>query len=107
MLRQIRNRNEINIFGFLKHIRSQRNFLVQTEEQYIFIHDALLEIIDSGETNINREQIPRYVEALRTNTTETECDTWKSLEVQFEVIIYLLMKNVNQTQCFFSVSNEL
>lgn len=87
MLKQIRNRNEVNIFGFLRHIRKQRNFLVQTEEQYIFIHDALLEAIESGETNINRELIPKYVQALHSNTFDEKCDYWKSLEVQFKVNI--------------------
>lgn len=85
MLKQIRNRNEVNIFGFLRHIRKQRNFLVQTEEQYIFIHDALLEAIESGETNISKDQIPRYVQTLHSNIIDEKCEHWKSLETQFKV----------------------
>lgn len=85
MLRQIRSRGEVNIFGFLRHIRSQRNFLVQTEEQYIFIHDALVEAIESGETNISREQFPRYVQMLQDCNTQDKNELWKPLDVQFKV----------------------
>lgn len=89
MLRQIRNRNEVNIFGFLRHIRTQRNFLVQTEEQYIFIHDALLEAIDSGETNIHRDQFPKYVQMIQNSSPDNSL--WKPLNVQFKVIRSLPM----------------
>ncbi|PSN58505.1 Tyrosine-protein phosphatase 99A [Blattella germanica] len=85
MLKQIRSKGEVNIFGFLRHIRTQRNFLVQTEEQYIFIHDALLEAIDCGETNINQAYLSRYIHSLQaSDALEEKTEPWKMLETQFK-----------------------
>ncbi|TRY69985.1 hypothetical protein TCAL_10021 [Tigriopus californicus] len=67
LLEQIRDQGQFNAFGFLKHIRKQRNHLVQTEEQYIFIHDAILEALRSGFTEIKSIDITPYIEDIVQN----------------------------------------
>ncbi|KAJ9581538.1 hypothetical protein L9F63_023279 [Diploptera punctata] len=96
MLKQIRSKGEVNIFGFLRHIRTQRNFLVQTEEQYIFIHDALLEAIESGETNINQAYLSRYIHSLQaSDALEEKTEPWKMLETQFKLVTSFQPKDFN------------
>lgn len=108
MQRQIKHRGTINVYGFLKHIRQQRNYLVQTEEQYIFIHDALMEVIDAGDTEVPSNHLLRYLQTLQTggepklgNGTSTEgtleknsCH-WPMLERQFRMVTHFKAKDFN------------
>uniref|UniRef100_H3BZ23 protein-tyrosine-phosphatase n=1 Tax=Tetraodon nigroviridis TaxID=99883 RepID=H3BZ23_TETNG len=61
MLQQMRAQNAVDVGAFL---RLQRQHLVQTEEQFVFIHDALAEAIVCGETEVAAEHLHRYVDQL-------------------------------------------
>ena len=85
MGKQAATKHEINVFGFLKHIRSQRNHLVQTEEQYVFLHDALVEALSSGNTEISLSTIGDYLHKL--NSTVSELDSTILLDKQYNLVV--------------------
>ncbi|XP_017687829.1 PREDICTED: receptor-type tyrosine-protein phosphatase T isoform X7 [Lepidothrix coronata] len=52
MLDMAENEGVVDIFNCVRELRSQRVNLVQTEEQYVFVHDAILEACLCGNTAI-------------------------------------------------------
>ncbi|VDD82139.1 unnamed protein product [Mesocestoides corti] len=68
LIRQLDAEKQVNIRGFLEHIRQQRMKLVQTEQQYAFIHDALREYLLCPEHEISALSFPAYAQCLRVCT---------------------------------------
>lgn len=59
-------------------------FTRQTEEQYIFIHDALLEAVTCGETEVAVRNLPMHIQQLSQMDAGT---TVTGMELEFKVPI--------------------
>ncbi|XP_064190677.1 protein tyrosine phosphatase receptor type Db isoform X14 [Anguilla rostrata] len=64
MLERIKHEKTVDIYGHVTLMRSQRNYMVQTEDQYIFIHDALLEAVACGNTEVPARNLYAYIQKL-------------------------------------------
>jgi len=68
MIQMLKTTGSVNVPMFLRHIRTQRNLLVQTQDQYIFVHDAILEYIKVGNTEVSRKELLSYYNLLLKNS---------------------------------------
>ncbi|XP_017160152.1 protein tyrosine phosphatase receptor type Db isoform X11 [Poecilia reticulata] len=64
MTERIKQEKTVDIYGHVTLMRSQRNYMVQTEDQYIFIHDALLEAVTCGNTEVPARNLYSYIQRL-------------------------------------------
>nr|XP_020452780.1 receptor-type tyrosine-protein phosphatase delta-like isoform X16 [Monopterus albus] len=64
MTERIKHEKTIDIYGHVTLMRSERNYMVQTEDQYIFIHDALLEAVTCGNTEVPARNLYSYIQRL-------------------------------------------
>ncbi|KAM9770024.1 protein tyrosine phosphatase receptor type Db isoform 5-T5 [Menidia menidia] len=64
MTERIKHEKAVDIYGHVTLMRSQRNYMVQTEDQYIFIHDSLLEAVTCGNTEVPARNLYSYIQRL-------------------------------------------
>ncbi|XP_025106378.1 tyrosine-protein phosphatase 99A-like isoform X2 [Pomacea canaliculata] len=110
MIRKIQDKGTINIPWFTLHIRRQRNLLVQTEDQYMFIHDVLVEyLVGGGQTEVTQDSVVNYVALLTAVANGVAAqqkipDASSTLEKQFKLVtghtpsedsLYNALKSVN------------
>lgn len=89
MLERMKHEKMIDIYGHVTCLRAQRNYMVQTEDQYIFIHDALLEAVICGNTEVPARNLHNHIQKLMQmepseNITAMEMEFKKLVNVKTE-----------------------
>lgn len=84
LTQQLNEEGQVSIFNTICDMRYQRNFLVQSLKQYIFLYRALTELAYFGDTEIDQKSLAATVENLKQPSTENP-DICK-LEAQFQRI---------------------
>ncbi|KAF6768182.1 hypothetical protein AHF37_07657, partial [Paragonimus kellicotti] len=60
LLEQMRREKAVDVFTTVSRLRAQRNFMVQTEDQYAFVYEALVEAAASGNTELTVRQLAAH-----------------------------------------------
>ncbi|XP_066547933.1 protein tyrosine phosphatase receptor type Fa isoform X2 [Amia ocellicauda] len=81
MLERMKHEKSVDIYGHVTCMRAQRNYMVQTEDQYIFIHEALLEAATCGNTEVPARNLYAHIQKL---TQVPQGETVTSMELEFK-----------------------
>ncbi|XP_069755759.1 receptor-type tyrosine-protein phosphatase epsilon isoform X2 [Narcine bancroftii] len=68
MIDMMEAEKRVDVFGFVSRIRNQRPQLVQTDMQYSFIYQALLEHFLYGDTELDVSSLEKHIQKLRNKT---------------------------------------
>uniref|UniRef100_A0A1X7V1K4 protein-tyrosine-phosphatase n=1 Tax=Amphimedon queenslandica TaxID=400682 RepID=A0A1X7V1K4_AMPQE len=101
MLQRMKQENTLNIYDFLLQIRHQRITLVQTKEQYIYIHKSLADHIQCGETSFAIEKAQYRIKELRKKNEDEECEFQKEFELLKE-----LSDTTSTISCSIAMDNQ-
>ncbi|CAI8043302.1 Receptor-type tyrosine-protein phosphatase F [Geodia barretti] len=67
MLEKIASESSVNVYECLTKMRQQRIHLVQTLVQYVFIHDALVELVTCGDTSVPAKALRGHIKKMVRN----------------------------------------
>ncbi|XP_049603601.1 receptor-type tyrosine-protein phosphatase F isoform X13 [Syngnathus scovelli] len=81
MLERMKHEKSVDIYGHVTCMRAQRNYMVQTEDQYIFIHEALLEAATCGNTEVAARSLYMHIQKL---TQPPPGETVTAMELEFK-----------------------
>ncbi|CRK98538.1 CLUMA_CG011889, isoform A [Clunio marinus] len=78
---QLNEENQVAIFNTICDMRHQRNYLVQSLKQYIFLYRALLDVAQFDDTELRYKGLAASVEALKQRTSDSKEQS--KLEIQY------------------------
>ncbi|XP_027877347.1 receptor-type tyrosine-protein phosphatase F isoform X8 [Xiphophorus couchianus] len=81
MLERMKHEKTVDIYGHVTCMRAQRNYMVQTEDQYIFIHESLLEAATCGNTEVPARNLYAHIQKL---TQPPPGETVTAMELEFK-----------------------
>ncbi|XP_054837625.1 receptor-type tyrosine-protein phosphatase C isoform X2 [Eublepharis macularius] len=67
MLEGLETEGRVDVYGYVAKLRRQRCLMVQVETQYILIHQALVEYVQYGETEVSIPELHNYLNNLKTS----------------------------------------
>uniref|UniRef100_T1JGZ8 Uncharacterized protein n=1 Tax=Strigamia maritima TaxID=126957 RepID=T1JGZ8_STRMM len=90
MLERIKHEKTVDIYGHVTCLRAQRNYMVQTEDQYIFIHDALFEAVVCGVSEVAARNLYAHIQKL----SQVEVgETSTGMELEFKRLATLKVQS--------------
>ena len=100
MLDRIRNEKTIDIYGHVTCLRAQRNFMVQTEDQYTFCYDAVLEAAQTGLTEVPCRNLYQHLQRLLQINNDEPGSMLTEMELE-----YKRLSNIKAPQSKFQSAN--
>ncbi|KAM4721727.1 receptor-type tyrosine-protein phosphatase C [Rhinophrynus dorsalis] len=81
MIEGLESEGRVDVYGYVVQLRRQRCLMVQVESQYIFIHKALVEYNQFGETEVSILELPLLLNNLKKHDPPSEPS---QLECEFQ-----------------------
>ncbi|XP_064386146.1 uncharacterized protein LOC135334769 isoform X3 [Halichondria panicea] len=95
ILDQIAAENVVGVSSTIVKARKQRMKMVQTQDQYVFIHDAILESVTCGDTQISAGDLRRQIQKM---SSVAPGKTVSGFQYQFQ-ILEQVSPNPNEVNC--------
>ncbi|KAK0394781.1 hypothetical protein QR680_000930 [Steinernema hermaphroditum] len=93
VLDQCIEEGKVDIYGFVSDMRKQRNMMVQSLEQYVFVYKALAEHLLFGNTDLEVDAVYSHFERLKQPYRERQPSTTSSGTTSVSAMATAMLKN--------------